>query len=66
MTEEFIPLDAKCKACGKAFGLHQVRTQMCPSGLKTRIGYTSFGPNVFDLKPFSKKQIDARSKIFKI
>lgn len=66
MTKEFIPLDAKCKVCGKAFGLHQAQTHLCPTGVKTRIGYTSFGPNVFNLKPFSKKQIETRSKIFKI
>lgn len=66
MTEEFISLDAKCKVCGKIRGLHQSKNGMCPRGLKTRIGYTSFGPTVFELKPFTKKEIEIQSKKFKI
>jgi hypothetical protein len=66
MAEEFISLNAKCKVCGKIRGMHQNKTNMCPRGLKTRIGYTSFGPSVFVLKPSSKKELEAESKRFKI
>jgi hypothetical protein len=66
MTEEYISLGAKCKVCGKTRGLHQNKTAMCPTGLKTRIGYTSFGPTVFELKPSSEKEIEAEKKRFKI
>lgn len=66
MIEEFISLGTKCKICGKTRGLHQTKTAMCPRGLKTRIGYTSFGPTVFILKPSSKKEIEIESKRFKI
>jgi hypothetical protein len=36
-----------CRNCGKDRWVHQARTHHCPSGKKTRIGYTSFGPNTF-------------------
>jgi hypothetical protein len=37
-----INFQTKCKNCGKSKGLHQAKTLACPSGSKTRIGYTSF------------------------
>jgi hypothetical protein len=37
-----INFQTKCKNCGKAKGLHQAKTLACPSGSKSRIGYTSF------------------------
>lgn len=46
-----------CKNCGKTKGNHRSETHECPSGQKARIGYTSFGPNVYDEKPLTKKQL---------
>jgi hypothetical protein len=40
----------KCKHCNKNEGEHLAKTMECPTGLKTRIGYLSFGPNVFEPK----------------
>lgn len=41
--------DEKCKHCKKKRGLHQASTLACPTGTKTRIGYTSFSTtNVFE------------------
>ena len=40
----------KCAHCGKIKGHHLAHTLNCPAGMKTRIGYTSFGKTVFQPK----------------
>ncbi len=40
----------KCVHCGKERGLHKAVTLHCPAGMKTRIGYTSFGLTTFKPK----------------
>ena len=57
-------ITTKCKLCGKARGNHRAKTLECPSGAKTRIGYTQFGPGVFDPKPATKKEIEAEKTKF--
>lgn len=34
----------RCKLCGRERGHHKAETLHCPTGMKTRIGYTSFHP----------------------
>jgi hypothetical protein len=43
----------KCIHCGKDKGMHLAQTLNCPVGMKTRIGYTSFGETVFAPKAVS-------------
>lgn len=40
----------KCKNCKKLKGHHKYKTMECPKGMKTRIGYTQYGPEKFELK----------------
>lgn len=46
----------KCKHCNKTKGQHRASTYECPSGMKTRIGHTSFGPTVYEPKISKKKK----------
>lgn len=39
----------KCALCKKTIELHKADTLECPDGKKTRIGYTSFGPEKFTM-----------------
>ena len=49
-------LNAICKHCGKRFGLHKTVTNSCPTGTKTRIGYTTYSKDkTFEEKIPSKK-----------
>lgn len=44
--------EVKCKHCGKRSGVHLAKTQACPIGQKTRIGYTNFSQTQkFEQKP---------------
>lgn len=41
----------KCKHCNKVKGNHQAKTLHCPSGSRTRIGYTNYSlTQVFEAK----------------
>lgn len=59
-------MQTKCKLCGKERGNHRATTLECPKGMKTSIGYTSFGPEVFDPKPLTNKQREKLEKQFKL
>lgn len=37
----------KCAYCGKTKGYHLAHTFNCPTGMKTRIGWTQFAATVF-------------------
>ncbi len=37
----------RCVLCKKERGQHKAKTFECPTGTKTRIGYTNFGPEVY-------------------
>ncbi len=36
--------DVKCVKCGKMLAEHQAKTNCCPVGSKTAIGYTMYHP----------------------
>lgn len=38
----------KCKHCGKTRWDHRAKTLECPNGSKSRVGYTWFGPAIFE------------------
>ena len=41
----------KCKNCGHSHGDHQARTNNCPVGKKSRIGYITYDPTkIFEPK----------------
>ena len=40
----------KCKNCKKQRGEHHAGDQLCPAGMKTRIGYIQFGPTKWEPK----------------
>lgn len=40
----------KCRHCKKVKGFHKADSLECPMGMKTRIGYTRYGPLTFDTK----------------
>jgi DNA gyrase subunit A len=46
--EGYIP--PKCIHCRKTMGYHRAVTYECPTGMKTRIGYTEFGPTRWEPK----------------
>ena len=46
----------KCKHCKKIRGEHLAKTLNCPTGSKTRIGYTSFHPTQVYEKQESKEK----------
>lgn len=67
MTDVLYPnLKTRCKNCNKEKGHHRAHTNECPKGMKTRIGYTSFGPEVFDPKPLTKKQREKLENQFRV
>jgi hypothetical protein len=37
----------KCVHCGKAKNMHRAFTLDCPKGKRTKIGYSTFGPERF-------------------
>jgi len=37
-----------CQHCGKARGDHKAKTLQCPVGMKTRVGYCSYGATVYE------------------
>lgn len=39
-----------CALCKKEKGNHRAETLECPKGLRTRVGYTRFGPERFTPK----------------
>lgn len=39
--------DAICAICHKPEWDHKVRTNECPAGMRSRIGYTQYGPTTF-------------------
>jgi len=41
----------KCLLCKRPRGNHRAKTDECPMGKKSRIGYLSFGPGVFTPNP---------------
>jgi hypothetical protein len=47
MREKTLRFVAKCSHCGKAKNMHRAFTLDCPTGKRTRIGYTTFGPQQF-------------------
>lgn len=52
---EVIDINHPCKHCGKAKGNHRHGTAECPKGMKARaVGYTRFGPEVFEPKKLRK------------
>jgi len=56
ITLNFNPIPKpKCKHCGKPEGSHRAKTNECPRGMKTRVGYTEFGPTVYKPKEVKKK-----------
>jgi hypothetical protein len=61
-----VALHHKCKICGKTAGQHRSKDQACPSGLKTKIGYTSYAKTKFEPKELSQKEQEAELKRFKI
>lgn len=46
----------KCKHCNKVRGLHKANTFECPAGMKTRVGYTQYGPTVWTPKKSRKSK----------
>jgi len=42
-------LPHKCKNCKKFKDSHKTGTLECPVGLRTRIGYITFGPTVYEI-----------------
>ncbi len=46
-------INQKCKNCGKLRGMHRAKTLECPTGSKTRIGYTSYS-NTMTFTPITK------------
>lgn len=56
ITLNFNPIPKpKCKHCGKPEGSHRAKTNECLRGMKTRVGYTEFGPTVYKPKEVKKK-----------
>ena len=47
MREKTLRFVAKCSHCGKAKNMHRAFTLDCPTGKRTRTGYTTFGPHQF-------------------
>ena len=47
MREQALRFVAKCSHCGKAKNMHRAFTLDCPTGKRTRTGYTTFGPHQF-------------------
>ncbi len=48
---------ARCVHCGKAKNMHRAFTLDCPKGERTRIGYSTFGPEQF--KPEDSGPVEA-------
>ena len=62
-----VPASAlKCKNCGKLLGLHKAVTYNCPTGMKTRIGYSSYALTTFEVKAPTRKEIEKYQTQFKI
>ena len=47
MREKALRFVVKCIHCGKAKNMHRAFTLDCPTGKRTRTGYTTFGPEQF-------------------
>lgn len=45
-----------CALCGKRRGNHKAKTLHCPLGMKTRVGYTTFGAGIFQPKVFKRRK----------
>jgi hypothetical protein len=45
-----VGLSTKCVNCKKPYAVHEAIQLRCPTGLKTRAGYISYGPGVFKAK----------------
>jgi hypothetical protein len=57
-------LEAKCEHCRKARGLHNAKTAECPTGTRSGIGYTQFGPTVFKEKiPAARKKFPTKTQL---
>jgi len=48
MQEKKLRFVTRCIHCGKAKNMHRAITLDCPNGKRTRIGYTTFGPDQFE------------------
>ena len=51
MPDKALRYVAKCMHCGKAKNMHRAFSLDCPTGKRTRIGYTTFGPGTFTPAP---------------
>lgn len=51
------PKEPKCSECGKKKSYHKAVSENCPTGSKTRIGYTSYGSTTFKEKIVPKKYV---------
>ncbi len=48
MQDKSFRFVAKCIHCGKAKNMHRAFTLDCPKGKRTRIGYSTFGPETYE------------------
>jgi hypothetical protein len=59
MREQALRFVAKCSHCGKAKNMHRAFTLDCPTGKRTRTGYTTFGPHQFTPEEETPAEADA-------
>ena len=59
MGEKALRFVVKCRHCGKAKNMHRAFSLDCPTGKRTRIGYTTFGPHQFTPEEEMPAEADA-------
>ena len=47
MKDKALRFVARCVHCGRAKNMHRAFTLDCPNGKRTRIGYSTFGPETY-------------------